>query len=210
MNPRRILPILVVAAVIGAGVYYYLQVQADQNALTVSGTIEATEVQLGSTGGGRVTAVNVREGDTVQEDEVVAEVAPAVSARGSGKEMIHSPLAGVVLERSYEPGEFAAPGAPLITVADLEDLTLTVYLPEDRYGAIKLGQSYPVTVDSYPGERFTGTVTHIADKAEFTPRNVQTSDSRKTTVFAIKLSLPPSGGKLKPGMPADVHFQNHQ
>ncbi|MFZ4850312.1 MAG: ABC transporter permease [Caldilinea sp.] len=68
------------------------------------------------------------------------------------------------------------------------------------------GYSYPVTVDSFPKEVFTGTVRHIADRAEFTPRNVQTTDSRKTTVFAVRLDLAPSAGKLKPGMPADVNF----
>ena len=69
-----------------------------------------------------------------------------------------------------------------------------------------MGQVLPVTVDAYPGETFRGTVRHIAGQAEFTPRNVQTTDNRKTTVFAVRLALEPSGGRLKPGMPADVHF----
>ena len=120
--------------------------------------------------------------------------------------MVHSPLAGLVLYRHVEPGEIASAGAPLVTVIDPEHLQLTVYVPEDRYGRIQMGQVLPVTVDSFPGETFQGTVTHIAEKAEFTPRNVQTTDNRKTTVFAIRLDLAPSGGKLKPGMPADVHF----
>jgi multidrug efflux pump subunit AcrA (membrane-fusion protein) len=111
-----------------------------------------------------------------------------------------------VLYRAVEPGEVVAPAANLLTIADLTDLTLTVYVPEDRYGRISLGQTYPVTVDSFPGETFTGTVTYIADKAEFTPRNVQTTDSRKTTVFAIRLDLADGSGRLKPGMPADVQF----
>ncbi|MCS6826582.1 MAG: hypothetical protein NZ553_08230, partial [Caldilinea sp.] len=76
------------------------------------------------------------------------------------------------------------------------------------YGRIELGATYPVTVDSFPGEVFTGTVRHIADRAEFTPRNVQTTDNRKTTVFAVKLDLGAGAGKLKPGMPADVHFED--
>jgi HlyD family secretion protein len=95
----------------------------------------------------------------------------------------------------------------LITVSNLNELTLTVYVPEDRYGQIYLGQVYPVTVDSFPNETFNGTVAHISDQAEFTPRNVQTTNSRKATVFSIRLDLEPSGGALKPGMPADVHFQ---
>jgi HlyD family secretion protein len=202
---RRILPIVVVLVVVSAGVYFFLQSSAHDGNLTVSGTIEATEVSLGSVAGGRIDQVNVQEGDQVTADEVVAVVSGA--ARGaSGREMIHTPLAGLVLYRHVEPGEIASAGAPLVTVIDPEHLQLTVYVPEDRYGRIQLGQVLPVTVDSFPGETFEGTVTHIAAKAEFTPRNVQTTDNRKTTVFAIRLDLEPAGGKLKPGMPADVHF----
>ena len=97
-----------------------------------------------------------------------------------------------------------------MTIADLNDLQLTVYVPEDRYGLINLGQVYPISVDSFPNQTFAGTVSYISDQAEFTPRNVQTTENRKTTVFAIRLDLPPSDGKLKPGMPADVQFQHAQ
>jgi HlyD family secretion protein len=61
-------------------------------------------------------------------------------------------------------------------------------------------------VDAYPGVTFTTTVVHIADQAEFTPRNVQTVEGRRTTVYAIKLDVPNPDDKLKPGMPADVSF----
>ena len=204
-NRKRILPIIVILAAIGAVVYFFLQTSAGSSGLTVSGSIEATEVNLGSITGGRVDQINVEEGDSVTVEEVVAVVNSA--AGGSrGREMIHSPLTGVVLYRHVEPGEIVSAGAPLLTVIDPDNLELTVYVPEDRYGRIQLGQVLPVTVDSYPGETFGGTVRHIADQAEFTPRNVQTTDNRKTTVFAVRLALEPSGGKLKPGMPADVHF----
>jgi HlyD family secretion protein len=61
-------------------------------------------------------------------------------------------------------------------------------------------------VDSFPGVTFNATVIHIADQAEFTPRNVQTIEGRTSTVFAIKLQVQDPSGKLKPGMPADVAF----
>ena len=82
-----------------------------------------------------------------------------------------------------------------------------MYLPEDTYGRVTLGQTAKVTVDSYPGAAFRGTVSHIADQAEFTPRNVQTVEGRRTTVYAIKLDVPNPDGRLKPGMPADVTFE---
>ena len=122
------------------------------------------------------------------------------------KLVIASPIDGVVLTRSVEPGEVSVPSAPLVTLLRLDDLTITVYVPEDRYGSISLGQAAQVSVDSFPGEAFNATVVRIADQAEFTPRNVQTEEGRRTTVFAVDLSVANLDGKLKPGMPADVTF----
>ena len=121
---------------------------------------------------------------------------------------VYAPMDGVILVRNVEPGEFVQPGATAFTMADLNNITITVYVPEDRYGQITLGQQASVTVDSFPGETFTAEVTHIADQAEFTPRNVQTVEGRSSTVYAIKLKVTNSDGKLKIGMPADVVFGN--
>ena len=199
-NSRVIIPLVILAAlaVITAGVFILRALIGTESAWTYSGTIEATQYRLGSEIGGRVDRVDVKEGDKVEADQVLLVV------RG---ERVRSPVNGVVLERSIQPFEIASPGGTLVTVANLDELTLTVFVPEDHYGRIFLGQACRVSVDSYPGTLFSGTVTHIADQAEFTPRNVQTTDSRKSTVFAIRLDLAPSNGKLKPGMPADVVFE---
>jgi len=122
------------------------------------------------------------------------------------KTAIKAPVDGVLLTRSIEIGEMATPGLTLMVLGQLDILQLTVYVPEDRYGEVSPGQQVEVSVDSFPGEIFSGTVVRIADQAEFTPRNVQTADGRRTTVFAIEISLPNSELKLKPGMPADVVF----
>jgi HlyD family secretion protein len=119
---------------------------------------------------------------------------------------LKAPMAGVVLKRSIEPGEVVLPGASLIKIGDLTHLYIVVYVSESRYGEVKLGQTAQVKVDSFPGETFAGTVAHIADQAEFTPRNVQTAEGRATTVFAVRLDVTNVDGKLKPGMPADVVF----
>jgi hypothetical protein len=71
---------------------------------------------------------------------------------------------------------------------------------------LALGQKAQVMVDSHPNVVFTATVVHIADEAEFTPRNVQTVEGRRATVYAVKLDVPNPEDKLKPGMPADVTF----
>jgi multidrug resistance efflux pump len=120
---------------------------------------------------------------------------------------VHAPMDGVILTRNVEPGEFIQPGASAFALANLDQLTITVYVPEDQYGNISVGQSATVTVDSFPGETFDAVVVHLADHAEFTPRNVQTVEGRSSTVYAIKLKVTDSEGKLKIGMPADVVFK---
>ncbi len=117
-----------------------------------------------------------------------------------------APLDGVILSRNVEPGEYVQPGAAALTMGNISQLTITVYVPEDRYGQIHLGQQASVSVDSFPGEQFSGQVSYISDQAEFTPRNVQTVEGRSSTVYAVKLKVTDPQGKLKPGMPADVIF----
>jgi HlyD family secretion protein len=119
---------------------------------------------------------------------------------------VYAPTSGTILTRNVEPGEFVQSGATVFALANLEDITITVYVPEDRYGEISLGQKAVVNVDSFPGDTFSARVIYIADTAEYTPRNVQTVEGRSATVYAIKLKVDDPGGKLKPGMPADVKF----
>ena len=123
------------------------------------------------------------------------------------KVAVYAPMEGVILTRNVEPGEFVQPGSVAFAMANLNELTITVYVPEAQYGNISLGQEAIVTVDSFAGETFDAIVIHIADQAEFTPRNVQTEEGRRSTVYAIKLKVTDSEGKLKIGMPADVEFK---
>ena len=141
------------------------------------------------------SAVNQAEANLALLDTQVSELTVA------------APLDGTILTRNVEPGEFVQPGAVALAMADLNNITITVYVPEDRYGQLKLGQQAEVTVDSFPGETFSAEVIHIADQAEFTPRNVQTVEGRSSTVYAIKLKVTDSESKLKIGMPADVVFK---
>lgn len=117
---------------------------------------------------------------------------------------VHAPSTGIVLTRSVEPGEVVAAGATVMEIGNLDHVTLTVYIPENQYGAVHLGQEATISVDSFPGKTFSGSVTYISDQAEFTPRNVQTVESRSTTVYKIEITLPNPTHDLKPGMPADA------
>ena len=123
------------------------------------------------------------------------------------KLVLLAPADGLVLTRSVERGEVVLPGSPLMTLGDLGSLKITVYVPEDRYGTLSLGQTAAVQVDSFPGRAFNAVVVRIADQAEFTPRNVQTEEGRRTMVFAVELAVQEMQGLLKPGMPADVSFE---
>lgn len=122
---------------------------------------------------------------------------------------VYAPMDGVILTRNVEPGEFVQPGAVALTMANLNELTITVYVPEPRLNEISLGQSASVTIDVASGASpvFDAVIVHISDKAEFTPRNVQTVEGRSSTVFAVKLKVSDPDGKLKIGMPADVVFR---
>ena len=143
----------------------------------------------------------------VQAQVDAAQAALGVLQAQLEKLVLDAPTDGIVLERLVEPGEVVLPSRPLITMARLDHLTITVYVPEDRYGEVKLGQTARLVVDSFPGETFTAAVIHIADEAEFTPRNVQTAEGRRSTVYAIKLAIDNPAGKFKPGMPGDVEFE---
>jgi multidrug resistance efflux pump len=124
-----------------------------------------------------------------------------------GKLTIVSPADGVVLTRAIQPGEIALPSATLLELGLVDKRTITVYVPEERYGEISIGQEAAVSVDSFPGASFKAVVTTISDQAEFTPRNVQTVEGRKNTVFAIHLQIVEPDNRLKSGMPADVVFK---
>jgi HlyD family secretion protein len=143
-------------------------------------------------------------------DAAVAQAEAALRAFDvqADKLVVRAPTDATVLVRNVHVGEVVSAGASAFVLGKLNTLQITVYVPEDTYGRVKLGQTTKMTVDSYPGVFFNASVVHIADQAEFTPRNVQTTEGRRTTVYAIKLDVPNPDGKLKPGMPADVSFEN--
>ncbi len=115
---------------------------------------------------------------------------------------IYAPQTGIVTVKSVEPGEMVAAGTPLATVSRLDEVWLSLYIPEPRLADIVLGQKVTITVDGTT-ERHEGVITFISPEAEFTPRNVQTPDERVKLVYRIKVTLPNPKGFFKPGMPAD-------
>ncbi len=118
--------------------------------------------------------------------------------------VIYSPINGVVLDTNIEQGEMAFPGTAIMTVADLSKVWMYIYVNEVRLGEVKIGQKVNVTVDSFPGKVFEGRVVSISNKAEFTPKTIQTKDERVKLVFAVKVTIDNPDMSLKPGMPADA------
>ena len=121
---------------------------------------------------------------------------------------IVAPFAGIVTVRHREPGETVSPGAPVLTVMNPDDRWVRIYVREDRIGAVKIGTPAIITTDTYPERTYEGEVSFIASEAEFTPKNVQTTEERVKLVYAVKVRI--SGDPdldLKPGMPADVRLQ---
>jgi len=117
---------------------------------------------------------------------------------------VSAPIDGRVTERNLEPGELVTPGAPIVQIADLATVWMKVYIPATEVGRVKFGQSAKVVCDALPDKVFTGKVVEVAEKPEFTPKNVQTRDERTKQIFWVKIEMPNPDGDLKPGMPGEA------
>jgi membrane fusion protein YbhG len=119
-----------------------------------------------------------------------------------------APLSGIVTEKLADAGELLQPRTPLVIVTDLDHAWANVYVDEPLVPRLRLGQSAVVFTDA-GGPGIGGTVSYIASKAEFTPRNVQTADDRSKLVYRVKVSVDNANGVLKSGMPveAEIPFQ---
>ena len=117
---------------------------------------------------------------------------------------VRSPLAGIVLSKNVEPGDYVAPGTPVVTVGDLRNAWVRAYVEETDLARVKAGQAVSVTNDTYPGKRYAGRVSFISPEAEFTPKSVQTKKERVKLVYRIKVDIDNPAMELKPGMPVDA------
>jgi multidrug efflux pump subunit AcrA (membrane-fusion protein) len=174
--------------------------QAEAAYQTALAEVEVAKAQLEILkAGSRAEQIAVAQAQVEQ-----AEAAMAALIVDRDQHILSAPLAGWVAEKVAHEGEMAVPGAPLLTLADLSNLTLTVYVPEPDMNLVSIGQSVKVRVDTFPGETFIGHITFINNEAEFTPKNIQTKEERVNTVFAVKIKLEDQEQRLKPGMPADA------
>jgi HlyD family secretion protein len=150
--------------------------------------------------------------NNTQKISVAAELSVYDSKKATLNEQIKrctiiSPLKGTVIEKYSEAGEITAAGKPLVKVADLSVIKLKVYVSGAQLGNVKNGQTCTVRIDS--GEKgystFTGTVSYISEKAEFTPKIIQTKEERVVLVYAVNIDVK-NDGTLKSGMPGEALF----
>jgi RND family efflux transporter MFP subunit len=122
----------------------------------------------------------------------------------ASRAVVQAPLTGVVSSRSAHVGETVQPGAALMSVADLDQVTLVVYVPQTQLPHVQLGTPVQVYVDAYPGQMFEGRIVFIAGQAQFTARDTQERQERANVVFAVKVRLPNADHRLRAGMAADA------
>lgn len=123
------------------------------------------------------------------------------------KSMVKSPLKGTVLIKYAEQGEFATPGKPICKIADLNDIYLRSYFTVSQLSDIHIGQEVTVIAD-FGGDKqyeYPGTITWIAQESEFTPKSIQTKDSRANLVYAVKIAVK-NDGRLKLGQYGEVRL----
>lgn len=123
------------------------------------------------------------------------------------KSTVAAPISGTILSKYAEQGEYTAPGKPLVKMADLSKIYLRAYFTASQLADIRLGQKVTVIAD-FGGDKlveYPGTISWIADESEFTPKSIQTSDTRSNLVYAAKVTVR-NDGRLKLGQYGEVRL----
>lgn len=152
--------------------------------------------------GARVEQVAAQRALLAQAEAAVAQLDAALDGT-----VIEAPFRGIVTVRHREPGETVPAGAPVVTLMNPTDRWVRIYVRGDEVGRLALGQPATISADAYPNRAYAGEVTFIASEAEFTPRNVQTTEDRVKLVYRVKVRITDDQAlDLKPGLPADVRI----
>lgn len=125
----------------------------------------------------------------------------------AGELILTSPLNGVVQLRSYEPGEVVPAGRPALVLVDPADLWIRVYVDQEALSRVRRGAGASVTADAIPDTPVPGRVVEISSRAEFTPRVALTEEERADLVFAVRVAVSDTTGRLRAGMPAEARIR---
>ncbi len=144
-----------------------------------------------------------------QVDAAKAQIQQAKASREQAQQMVdecslQAPRNAYVQTRNFEPGEVVMPGSPVLSLVDTSTVKATFYVSNADLGEAKPGRKVEVVADAYPKKTFQGHIDHVAEEAEFTPRNVQTRQDRQRLVYGVEIRVPNPKGLLRPGMPVQV------
>ena len=120
---------------------------------------------------------------------------------------LRAPFNGILVSRNVEPGEVVTPGQEVISLSDLSQVDLKVFVDETEIGKVRPGQQVDVKIDTFPSKTYTGQVSFISPEGEFTPKIIQTHKERVKLVYLVKITIPNPNLELKTGMPADAWFR---
>ena len=151
--------------------------------------------------GSRIEEINIARAEVEQAESQVQLLAKSVD-----DSLIKATIPGIVNKTVFNPGELITVGSTMASMINLDDVWVDIFIPEKEICLVKLGQRVETKVDSYPGLLFPGIVSHIENKAEFLPKNVQTKEDRVEQVFRVKVALTNRDHLLKAGIPADVEI----
>lgn len=151
-------------------------------------------------------AINTQNRSVLSEQQPLSKRKAQIDDQLS-RTKVMNPVAGTVLTSYAEAGEITAPGKALYKIADLTNMDLRAYISGDQFSQVKIGQTVKVFIDNGKDEykEMQGTVTWISDKAEFTPKTIQTKDERAHLVYATKIRVK-NNGSVKVGMYGEVKF----
>jgi multidrug efflux pump subunit AcrA (membrane-fusion protein) len=167
-----------------------------ENRLTLSGILAPLQqVAVMSKLPGKLVALNVREGQSVSRDEIVALVNQDLPGQDYKDLQVRAPIAGVIGKTMSDPGSMVSPNSPIALVLDIDQLKVTVSVIESEIGLVRTGQSAGVEVPAFPGREFSGMVSNI----------LPIVDPMSHTGKA-EITIPNSGRTLKPGMSATVRL----
>jgi len=135
-----------------------------------------------------------------------AQKAAQLAQANLDKAKILAPVSGIASSVNVEKGEIVNQGASLVTILDLDNLWVEVYVPEKYLDRVNVGDQAMISITAVPGREFKGKVTFIASEAEFTPEKANTEEERADTVFKVRVKILEELAKFKPGMSAEVAF----
>lgn len=183
------------------------QVEAARGALTAAqANLKNPAIRLAQTSAIRAQLNQAQSDITGADSDVARAKAQLDEALANRKDLnIVAPFDGTVQTRSVEPGEFVAPGGPIVTIINLKEVYLRGFIPEGKIDRVSIGQKARVYLDSDPkhASPLEAEVIRVDPQASFTPENTYFRDDRVKQVFGVKIRLKNGIGKAKPGMPAE-------